>query len=99
MILRSLLHNRCLLRTLYIAGWVLSYASWAVNGDADFESVRVLMMQDSSGRGGDPKEKYWRKFIQLGMFRGETRRLILFVKQMNLRKCDGYERTWRTSRC
>ena len=32
-----------------------------VRGDADFESVRVLMTQDSSGKGGDPKDKYWRE--------------------------------------
>ena len=76
MIPRPLLHHRCILWMLYIAGWVLTYASWAVNGDADFESVRVLMMQDSSGKGGDPKEKYWRKLIQFNLFRGETRRLI-----------------------
>ena len=34
-----------------------------VRGDADFESVRVLMTEDSSGKGGDPKEKYWRKWL------------------------------------
>lgn len=34
-----------------------------VRGDADFESVRVLMTEDSSGKGGDPKEKYWRKSL------------------------------------
>ncbi len=39
--------------------WVLQCA-W-VRGDADFESVRVLMTEDSSGKGGDPKEKYWRE--------------------------------------
>lgn len=33
-----------------------------VVGDADFESVRVLMTEDSSGKGGDPKEKYWREY-------------------------------------
>jgi len=33
-----------------------------VRGDADFESVRVLMTEDSSGKGGDPKEKYWREW-------------------------------------
>lgn len=33
-----------------------------VQGDADFESVRVLMVKDSSGKGGDPKDKYWRKW-------------------------------------
>ncbi|KAL9615357.1 MAG: hypothetical protein Q9167_000185 [Letrouitia subvulpina] len=34
-----------------------------VRGDADFESVRVRMTKDSSGKGGDPKEKYWRLSI------------------------------------
>ena len=32
-----------------------------VRGDASFESVRVLMKEDSSGRIGDPPGKYWRK--------------------------------------
>lgn len=40
-----------------------------VKGDADFESVRVLMTKDSSGKGGDPKDKYWRKSVeQLSLF-------------------------------
>ncbi|KAG6991260.1 switch 2 [Physcia stellaris] len=34
-----------------------------VRGDADFESVRVLMTEDSSGKGGDPKEKYWHESV------------------------------------
>ncbi|KAL8695074.1 MAG: hypothetical protein Q9218_000352 [Villophora microphyllina] len=34
-----------------------------VQGDADFESVRVLMTQDSSGKGGDPEEKYWHESV------------------------------------
>jgi len=33
-----------------------------VCGDADFESVRVLMKEDSSGRAGDPPGKYWRQY-------------------------------------
>lgn len=33
-----------------------------VGGDADFESVRIHSeYKDMSGRGGDPKAKYWRK--------------------------------------
>lgn len=32
-----------------------------VKGDADIESVRIHHdYQDMSGRGGDPKAKYWR---------------------------------------
>lgn len=38
--------------------WALQCA--LVRGDADFESVRVLMTHDSSGKGGDPEAKYWR---------------------------------------
>ncbi|KAI4124846.1 MAG: hypothetical protein LQ338_004600 [Usnochroma carphineum] len=34
-----------------------------VKGDADFESVRVLMTEDSSGKGGDPKDKYWHESV------------------------------------
>ena len=34
-----------------------------VRGDADFESVRVALDRDHSGKGGDPKEKYFRKFL------------------------------------
>ncbi|KAL9584198.1 MAG: hypothetical protein Q9212_002263 [Teloschistes hypoglaucus] len=34
-----------------------------VVGDADFESVRVLMTEDSSGKGGDPEEKYWHESV------------------------------------
>ncbi|KAL9031682.1 MAG: hypothetical protein Q9196_000315 [Gyalolechia fulgens] len=30
-----------------------------VKGDADFESVRILMTEDSSGKDGDPRTKYW----------------------------------------
>ncbi|KAL8826733.1 MAG: hypothetical protein Q9191_003616 [Dirinaria sp. TL-2023a] len=41
--------------------WALQYLP--IRGDADFESVRVLMTQDSSGKGGDPKEKYWHESI------------------------------------
>lgn len=32
-----------------------------VRGDADFDSVRVRMAKDHSGKAGDPKGKYWRK--------------------------------------
>lgn len=35
-----------------------------VQGDADFESVRIHPeYRYMGGRGGDPKDKYWRKFI------------------------------------
>ena len=35
-----------------------------VNGDADIESVRIHHdYKDMSGRGGDPKAKYWRKYL------------------------------------
>ncbi|KAL8713351.1 MAG: hypothetical protein Q9220_002550 [cf. Caloplaca sp. 1 TL-2023] len=34
-----------------------------VQGDADFESVRVLMTEDSSGKAGDPIEKYWHESV------------------------------------
>lgn len=34
-----------------------------VNGDADIESVRIHHdYKDMSGRGGDPKAKYWRAY-------------------------------------
>jgi len=34
-----------------------------VHADADFESVRIrLDYPYRGGRGGDPQEKYWRKF-------------------------------------
>lgn len=34
-----------------------------VKGDADIESVRIHHdYQDMSGRGGDPKAKYWRAY-------------------------------------
>ena len=40
--------------------------------DADFESVRIRYdYKDKSGRGGDPVEKYWRKFASaMGMVAG-----------------------------
>ena len=41
---------------------ILALQCALVRADADFESVRVLMTHDSSGKGGDPKEKYWRKW-------------------------------------
>lgn len=35
-----------------------------VQGDADFESVRIHPeYRYMGGRGGDPKDKYWRRFI------------------------------------
>lgn len=39
----------------------LLQSSW-VSGDADFESVRIKYdYRYMGGKGGDPKEKYWRK--------------------------------------
>ncbi|MCJ1434511.1 hypothetical protein MMC27_003880 [Xylographa pallens] len=34
-----------------------------VNGDADFESVRVRLNKDHSGKRGDPKEKYFHESV------------------------------------
>ena len=56
-----LLNTRWSIWFLYIAGLALNYCAWIVKGDADFESVRVLMTHDSSGKVGDPKGKYWRE--------------------------------------
>ena len=40
----------------------------AVNGDADFDSVRVKFdYEDNSGRGGDPENKYWRTYWSLSL--------------------------------
>ena len=47
-----------LVRWLSIAFLLL----WTVHGDADFESVRTKMRKDRSGKGGDPKDKYFRMF-------------------------------------
>ena len=33
-----------------------------VHGDADFESVRMRLNKDHSGKRGDPKEKYFREW-------------------------------------
>lgn len=44
-----------------------------VQGDADFESVRVLMKEDSSGRAGDPPGKYWRKYKHFLFFKDSHR--------------------------
>lgn len=48
--------------TLAVVFLALALQCAEVKGDADFESVRVLMTKDSSGKGGDPKNKYWREF-------------------------------------
>ena len=34
-----------------------------VTADADFESVRTGMLEDHSGKAGDPKEKFFRTFL------------------------------------
>ena len=40
-----------------------------VDADADFESVRVRLDRDYSGKRGDPKDKYFRKhFFLCGSF-------------------------------
>lgn len=58
MILRS---PRWLSLVLVFAALLLQYG--LVIGDADIESVRIHHdYTDMSGRGGDPKAKYWRKF-------------------------------------
>ena len=58
MILRS---PRWLSLVLVFAALLLQYG--LVIGDADIESVRIHHdYKDMSGRGGDPKAKYWRKF-------------------------------------
>jgi hypothetical protein len=59
---------------------------WTANGDADFESVRTKMKKDRSGKGGDPKDKYFRmcahdRYRDLMM--GERDR-VLTLMQMNL---------------
>ena len=54
-----------LLRILYWLSLAIFFI-WdrpLVKGDADFESVRVALDRDHSGKGGDPKEKYFRGFL------------------------------------
>ena len=41
--------------------FTLALQCFPVDGDADFESVRVRLTKDWSGRRGDPKHKYWRE--------------------------------------
>ena len=61
----SFRRNSWLLFTLEIISYLL-IASCPVSGDADFESVRVRYdYDDNSGRGGDPVEKYWRKYLTM----------------------------------
>ncbi len=49
--------------SLALALTVLLQQYGPVKGDADIESVRIHHdYQDMSGRGGDPKAKYWRKY-------------------------------------
>ena len=41
---------------------ILTLNTYPVQADADFESVRIKEgYEDMSGRGGDPKAKYWRE--------------------------------------
>jgi hypothetical protein len=62
---------------LYRPGWLSSFLILLisapkcsfVDGDADFESVRVRMTKDFSGRQGDPKAKYWREWENAMHFR------------------------------
>jgi hypothetical protein len=44
-----------------------------VRADADFESVRISLLRDRSGKGGDPKEKYFREFPPLPVARPPPR--------------------------
>ena len=56
-----ILRSSCWL-SLALAFAVALLHSGLVNGDADIESVRIHHgYEDMSGRGGDPKAKYWRK--------------------------------------
>ena len=58
MILRS---SSWLSPAILFTALLLQYA--LVKGDADIESVRIHHgYKDMSGRGGDPKGKYWRKY-------------------------------------
>ena len=50
--------------TIAVVSLTLALQCAEVKADADFESVRVLMTEDSSGKRGDPKEKYWRRLGQ-----------------------------------
>ena len=51
----------CLSLALTFTALLLQYCP--VRGDADIESVRIHHdYEDMSGRGGDPKAKYWRKY-------------------------------------
>ena len=51
----------CLSLALAFTTLLLQYSP--VKGDADIESVRIHHgYEDMSGRGGDPKAKYWRKY-------------------------------------
>ena len=56
-----------LIRFLYWLSLALSlvcvglFENVVVRGDADFESVRVRLNKDHSGKRGDPKEKYFRE--------------------------------------
>ena len=46
----------------WIAVFSLLLLSVLVVGDADFQSVRVSLQKDHSGKEGDPKEKFFREY-------------------------------------
>lgn len=49
------------MRIFWLCG-LLAAAAGLANADADFMSVRTKLAKDYSGKGGDPGEKYFRKF-------------------------------------
>lgn len=54
---------RLLYQTLLVIPLVyLRFHCILVNADADFESVRVRLSYDHSGKAGDPSQKYFRKY-------------------------------------
>ena len=48
---------------VFLLGFV--YDGSVVHADADFESVRVSLKEDRSGKAGDPIEKYFRQSCAL----------------------------------
>lgn len=62
-----ILRSPCLL-SLALAFIALLLHYGPVKGDADIESVRIHHdYEDMSGRGGDPKAKYWRKYSAMSL--------------------------------